>query len=105
MTAAALVAEIAAAGRRREGEVDAARYRSEAPAERYRQEAALCNEMHKLYAQCKYCLNRCRMVADKFYISDHRSEFCGVYTYPKQKPEGVCEGNENCRFFERDLRV
>ncbi len=93
---AALAAEIAAAGRRREGETDAARYR---------QETALCNEMHELYAQCKYCLQRCHMVADKFYISDHRSEYCGVYTYPKRKPEGVCDGSENCRFFERDLRI
>ena len=93
---AGLAAEIAAAARRREGKTNMARYR---------QETALCNEMHEMYAQCKYCLNRCRMVAGKFYVSDHRSEFCGVYTYPDQKPEGVCEGNEYCKFFERDLRI
>ena len=93
---AGLAAEIAAAARRCEGKTNMARYR---------QEAALCKEMHELYVQCKYCLRRCHMVADKFYISDHRSEFCGVYTYPAQKPEGVCDGSENCRFFERDLRI
>ena len=72
--------------------------------ERYRREAALCAEVHEPYAQCRYCLRRFHMTAGKFYIADHRSVFCGVYAYPSVKPEGVCDGSENCGFFERDRR-
>lgn len=75
-----------------------------AAAARYRAETALCREMHESFAQCRYCLRRGHMVAGKFYISDYRCSFCGAYLYPACKPEGVCDGSENCRFFERDQR-
>ena len=86
------------------GTAPAARRREMSAEARYRAETALYDEMYGDCAQCRYCLRRCHMTAGKFYITDHRSIFCGAYAYPDRKPESVCDGRENCGFFERDLR-